>query len=309
MKKMLLMLLTVILLQSCEEILMEEDISEQVVALTAPVNNAQFFSTGITFSWEPVEAATGYRIQIARPNFETPLQILSDETVSATNFTTQLTPGVYQWRVKAVNSSYTTAYTTRSFTVVSNENFQENSVALVSPVDNLLTNQAGQVLTWQQVIGATGYRLQIVNTTTGTIAAEQDLPGTSYTYTFTQGQYQWKVRATNGNQNTIYSARSLIVDTTSPNTPQLTAPANLYNSSNNEVSFQWTRTPIAGSAERDSLYIYSNSALTSLQYKNVQNSPYTNSALPDGTYYWFVRSFDAAGNAGTQSTVYSFTLN
>lgn len=310
MKKLVFFLIPVLaLLPGCEEILMEGDISGESVVLTAPVNNAQFFSTGITFTWDVVEDATGYRIQIARPGFDAPLQILSDETVTTTSFTFQLTPGVYQWRVKALNSSYGTLYTTRSFTVVSNENFQDNTVSLTSPTDNIVSNQATQLLSWQQVIGATGYHVQIVNTASGAITAEQDITTTSYSYTFSQGQYQWKVRATNGSQNTLYSSRSLLVDTTPPATPQLISPANLYNSSDNNVSFNWTRTPVAGSTERDSLYIYTNSALTNLQYKNVQTSPYAVSTLPNGTYYWYVRSFDAAGNAGTQSAVFSFTLN
>jgi len=309
MKKITYLLLLCLTIFSCEEILLEDDISDAVVRLVAPVDNAQFASTGLTFTWEPVENGTQYQIQIARPSFSEPLQIVTDNTTDTTSFTTQLNVGQYEWRVRAVNSGYASAYTTRKITVVSNDDFQSNSVTLSSPSNDIITNTASQNLAWQPVLGATGYRLQVLNTATSTIAFEQDVTVTNYAYTFPEGNYQWKVRATNGSQNTLYSARSLLVDTTAPNKPALTSPANLSNTSDNNISFQWTRTPLAGSVETDSIYIYTNQNLTTLQYKNREASPYATSSLTAGTYYWFIKSFDQAGNISQQSTVFSFTLN
>jgi hypothetical protein len=302
-------LLLVLLFFSCEEIIMEEDISGQIVKLMAPYDGAQFSSTGITFTWDPIENGTQYQIQIAKPNFTNPLQIITDTTIDTTSFTTQLNIGQYEWRVRAVNSAYATAYSTRSFTILNNEDFHDNSVALSSPANDIITNSASQNLIWQAVIGATGYHLQIVDNTTSVITFEQDVVSPNFNYTFTEGNFQWKVRATNGSQNTLYSARSLLVDTTAPNTPVLSSPANLSTASDNDVTFQWSRTPITGSTEKDRIYIYSNPELTNLVYEDLQISPYTTSTLADGTYYWFVKSFDDAGNVSQQSAVFSFTLN
>lgn len=307
-KKIYSLIILCALFGACEEIVLETDISDQAVSLIAPYDGAQFASTGITFTWNPIENGTQYQIQIARPDFNNPLQIITDTTIDTTSFTTQLNIGQYEWRVRAVNSAYATPFTTRSFTIVSNEDFQSNSVALLSPANDIITNTAAQSLSWSSVIGATAYHLQIVDNTS-TVIFEQDVIPTSYSYTFPEGNYQWKIRATNGSQNTLYSARSLLVDTTAPNTPILTTPANLSSSSDSEVTFQWTRTPVSGSSEKDSLYIYSNQNLTNLVYKNLQGSPYTTSTLNNGTYYWFVKSFDEAGNTSQQSTVFSFTLN
>lgn len=309
MKKLYSILFLCLICMSCEEILFEDDISDEIVQLVAPHDGAQFSSTGITFTWNPIENGTQYQIQIAKPNFINPLQIITDSTIDTTSFTTQLNIGQYEWRVRAVNSGYSTVYSTRAFTVLNNEDFQNNSVTLSSPANNIITNSASQNLIWQSVIGATGYHLQIVDNTTSTLTFEQDVTPTNYTYTFPDGNYQWKVRATNGSQNTLYSTRLLLVDTTVPNTPTLSTPANQSNTSDNDVTFQWARTPIAGSAEKDSIYIYSNQALTTLTYKNLETSPYNTSTLSDGTYYWFVKSFDEAGNVSQQSTVFSFTLN
>lgn len=294
---------------SCEEILMEDDITGETVRLTAPVDDAQFFSTGITFTWEPIEYGTQYRIQIARPNFDAPLQIVADNIVDTTSFTAQLNVGDYQWRVQGVNSSYHTAFTTRSFTVVSNEDFQSNSVTLTSPSNNIITNDASQNLVWQPVIGATSYQVVVVDAENNSIISDETTTVTDYSYAFTEGNFHWKVRASNGEQNTLYSSRSLLIDTTTPNTPVLNTPADLSNTSDNNVAFQWTRNPVAGSMEKDSIYIFNNSQLNDLEYKNLETSPYNTSSLSEGTYYWYVKSFDEAGNSSQQSSVFSFTLN
>ncbi len=309
MKKIFYILSLLLACLSCEEIVLEDDISDEQIRLVAPVNNAQFFSTGITFTWERIKNGSEYHIQIAKPNFANPMQIIVDNVTEETSFTTQLNVGEYEWRVKGVNSGYSTAYSSRFVTVVSNEDFSSNNVTLSSPDNNIITNTATQNLAWQPVIGATGYKVQVVNSLNNTIVTDQDVTSTNMSYTFPQGIFIWKVRATNGTQNTLYTSRTITVDTTVPSTPVLVAPGNLSNSSDNTVVFQWTRTPVSGSPETDRIYIYNSSALTNLVYSNDETSPYTTSTLADGTYYWYVKAFDAAGNTSAQSAVYSFTLN
>lgn len=292
---------------SCEEILLEEDISEEDIVLVAPANNAQFFSTSISFFWEELEDADQYHLQIARPNFEAPLQIVLDTLVSSNSFSFQLNVGNYEWRLKAVNSSYETAYKSRFFTIVNNEEFGNNTVVLVSPPNNLITKVASQNVVWQSVIGAINYQFQVLDEE-GNVLDEQLVTNTNLNYTFQEGSSNWRVRASNGNQQTLYASRSLLVDITVPNTPVLTFPVNASTALENDVSFQWTRVPIQGSAEFDSIYIYKNVALSLLQIKDQSTSPYEIS-LDSGTYYWYVKSFDQAGNASNQSTVFSIIVD
>lgn len=42
---------------SCEEVVLEDDISDKQLVLFAPQDNAEFNSTSITFTWEPVQYA------------------------------------------------------------------------------------------------------------------------------------------------------------------------------------------------------------------------------------------------------------
>jgi hypothetical protein len=303
----LLMAISFLTLISCEEILMEKNISDKEVSLIAPVNNAQFYSTSVAFSWESITDATSYRLQIAKPNFTSPTQIVLDTLVTSTSYTKQLTVGEYEWRVKGVNSAYETPYKNRFLTVVSNDDFQNNTVVLLTPSTNLITKVTTQSLSWQTIIGATSYQIQIYDNS-NTIVTDQTLTVTSLNYTFPEGSYQWRVRASNGTDQTLYTSRSILVDTTAPNTPTLTSPLNASSQTAGQISFVWNRVPISGSTEKDSIYIYTNSALTNLQSKSEATSPFT-ATLATGTFYWYVKSVDQAGNTGTQSSTFNFTIN
>lgn len=292
---------------SCEDILLEKDISREEEVLVAPVNNAQFFSTGVTFTWETVPYATKYQIQIAKPNFANPMQIVLDTIVTTTTFTQQLPIANYEWRVRAVNSAYSTNYATRLVSVVSDVDFKSNTVVLSTPANNLITKTTMQSLSWQPIIGATTYQVQVYDGNNNVIT-DQTITSTGLNYTFLEGNYFWRVRASNGTQQTLYSTHAVLIDTIIPNTPLLFSPANASTTTNKDVSFQWSRIPISGSREKDSIYIYTDNTLTVLKLKKEVSSPYS-STLGLGTYYWFTKSFDQAGNVGNNSTIFSLTIN
>lgn len=122
MKKLVWLFSVVFAVYACDDIIEVEDISERTVTLVAPTDDAILSSGTIHFDWEPIEDAESYRIQIATPNFDAPLQIvadstLADSTATNTTFSVNLDAGTYQWRVRAQNSDYHTNYTTRSFTI------------------------------------------------------------------------------------------------------------------------------------------------------------------------------------------------
>lgn len=308
MKKVVIIFIFGLFFSGCEEILLEDDISQETVTILAPANNSQFFSTSVTFSWSEVQYATKYRIQIAKPNFANATEIILDAEVEVTTLTQQLNIGEYEWRVKAVNSSYETSYSTRSFDVISNDNFANNVVVLNNPVNNLITNVANQSFSWQNIIGATSYQFQIVNNSNA-IVVDESLTTNSYNHAFIDGTYTWMVRASNGADNTLYTSRPILIDTVVPNTPSLVSPANASTTTETNVTFTYNRAAIQGSTEFDSLYIYSNNTLTTLVAKDRVVSPHSETISNAGTYYWKMKSFDEAGNISGQSPVFSFTAN
>jgi hypothetical protein len=303
-----LFLSTIILfLISCEEIFLVKDISDQKINLTTPQNDAQLNASGITFLWESLKDSVKYQIQIAKPNFESPLQIVLDTTIVKTTFSKQLPVGKYEWRVKALNSSYETQYSKRNFTIANNDDFQSNTVSLLKPINVFKTNIVSQNLSWESILGAINYQVQIYDGN-NSIINDQTVTTTNVNYTFPEGSYNWRVRASNGTNQTFYSSRSIIVDTKIPNTPTLTSPANNSTSSTTSVTFQWTRTDIPGSVENDKIYIYTDIALTNLQQSTIAKSPFT-TTLTSGKYYWIVKSTDEAGNTSNQSNIFTITVN
>lgn len=294
---------------SCDEIIMEEDFEDTQLVILAPADNANFNSTSVTFTWQPLEGATSYVLQIAKPDFSNATEIILNIEIEETTFTQQLNVGTYQWRIKAKNSAYETPFISRNLNVVSNDDFSSNVVTLSSPNNDLITNTATHNLTWDAVIGATEYQLQIVDATS-TIVLDQIVSSTSYNHTFSEGQFTWKVRATNGSDYTLYSSRTILVDQTSPNAPTLTSPTNSSSTTNNDIDFTWTRTPISGATEFDSIYVFTDAATSSLLLKDVADAnPKTINISSTGTYYWKMKAFDQAGNTSSESSVFSFTIN
>ena len=105
------------LCMACEEILVVEDISEDTVAILAPTTDSVLAEGIISFSWSELEEAEQYRLQLATPTFENASQILLDSIITTTSFSKTLEFGNYEWRIRAENSEYQTAYTIQNFTV------------------------------------------------------------------------------------------------------------------------------------------------------------------------------------------------
>ena len=117
MKRLIFIILYGVFVLSCDDIIEVEDISERTVTVLAPTDESILIITDVNFSWDDVEDSEQYRLQIATPDFETATQIVLDTTIVFTNFTKTLDLGNYEWRIRAENSDYQTAYTTQRFSI------------------------------------------------------------------------------------------------------------------------------------------------------------------------------------------------
>lgn len=118
MKNPLLSICALLVLVSCSDIIEVPNISNDTVTLVAPSDHASLDMTTLTLSWNPVEDAESYQVQVARPDFEDILQLEIDSTLIGNSISVELEAGnSYQWRVRAKNSGYTTPYTTYSFSL------------------------------------------------------------------------------------------------------------------------------------------------------------------------------------------------
>lgn len=121
MKNVFLILVILICVMACDDIIEVVDISNETVSVLAPTNGSVVDTTFVNFSWQALEDAERYQVQVATPSFNAASQILLDTIVTNTYVSGQLNINEFEWRVKALNSGYETKYTTQNFSVIAND--------------------------------------------------------------------------------------------------------------------------------------------------------------------------------------------
>jgi|SRR5690606_29817485 len=116
-QKLVLVMSLFFSLVACEYITEVGNISDKTITVLAPKNGTVIDSIAI-FTWEALEEAQNYHLQVAKPSFEDASQITIDTLLEKTNYTKQLGSGNYEWRIRGENSGYVTAYSKQDFIVV-----------------------------------------------------------------------------------------------------------------------------------------------------------------------------------------------
>lgn len=301
------------LLTSCSDIF-EKNMEKETVQLLVPANGEVSYQLTNTFIWEEVDKVEYYNIEIVSPSFDSLSSIILDSNVTSVYFVYTLSPGEYQWRVRAENSSSVSPYTTYSLTIGNDtlEDLSSKNVLILSPSNGLVTNQLSFSFSWYTTPYADDYRLEIATPDfNGTPLISPVITSeTSYSYSFSEeGNYQWRVRAQNQLSNSLYTTYSLTIDTTSPHVPTLVTPAANVTLTDSVVTLYWDRGITSGSALYDSVYIYDDT-LVYLPVKAVktQNTSGTHTLNTSEDYFWRVRSFDAAGNKSNYSATRKFSV-
>lgn len=292
---------------SCEEIFFEPKLEDEKVVIIAPQDGVQIEDTSITFNWDEIENVENYRVQIAQPNFTEATQLIEDTLVNTNKFSRIIEVGQYAWRVRAENSGSQSPYTLAAFQVTENINFNQRTVRVLAPNNNLITNATTLAISWSSVSETTLYRLELLNAE-GQVLETQTTNTTQLEVAVTEEIERWQIRAEKGDEFTRYTTQNISVDATEPNTPVNTVPINGTTVSVLRNTFSWTRNPIVGSVEKDSLYIYKDNALSMLELKQEAVSG-VEITLEQGTFYWNVKSFDAAGNESNTSQAFSLNIN
>ncbi|MDF2432856.1 MAG: hypothetical protein JWP44_2487 [Mucilaginibacter sp.] len=299
-------------LSSCEDII-EPSISKSQVTTEAPADQFTSTSYTINFWWDQVDHAISYHLQVVMPNFASPGSLVLDTIVTRNKFSFTLSPGTYQWRVMAENGSSQTAYSTpKTFNVVLSS-IKQQSVQLIAPANNSLTNQSNISFQWGSLYGATKYQLEVdTNNFANESAAvlNQTYTGQQVAFTFPKDQvYQWRVRAENDTAQAQWSAVNIITyDHTPPAAVTLISPANAKTVSL-PVSLQWNA---AATAVKYKVYVFQSDS-TTLYNQNfpvaVTTTNYTfNTGTSRTKVYWKVTAIDAAGNESTPSILRNFVL-
>jgi len=296
---------------SCDDFI-EKDIEKETINLLTPGNNLTTVKLTHTFWWDWVEGAEQYNIQIVEGTFSSSINFVLDSIVTTNKFSHTLYPGSFQWRVRGLNNGYETMFSTYNLTIESTLDMSSLQVILSAPTDNIITNNNNVSFVWNSLSNADDYLVEVhQNTWTGNpIFGPQIENSTSVSTTLPEGVFEWGVQARNGTSNTssAFFTRTITIDTTSPNAVILSMPAD--NSVLTDIFniYSWTQGVNTGTALTNNIYFYSDASATIL-FKSAQatGTSYQDS-LGVGTYYWAVRSTDAAGNIGDFSNLRKVTI-
>ncbi|QHS56496.1 hypothetical protein GWR56_13465 [Mucilaginibacter sp. 14171R-50] len=307
-----LLFFTSLLAVSCKEFI-EPSIENKKVYLKAPSDGFQSKLYKISFWWDEVEDALGYRLQVVSPGFAAPDRLVLDTLVSGNKFSVNLDPGKYEWHLRAENGSTVTAYSgARSFEVLQSS-IKQQAVELNAPADQAQINNAQVNLRWGTLYGAARYRLQIDTNNfinESSVVYNEALPGNELALALPKDQsYQWRVQAENDTAQSRWSVvNHFTLDRLPPGRVKALEPAD-NQTVNKPVHLRWEN---VASAVRYRLYLLKSDSVTSYS-KNFpvivnENTYDFQSGTGGERIYWKVAAIDAAGNAGTASATRSFII-
>ncbi len=183
---------------ACDDIF-EENITEDELFLLAPGEGAVIEGDSIiTFSWDFLEGASSYQIQVVSPSFENAGLLLLDSITNNNNVSANLQPGQYQWAVRGFNNGFSTVFFQNSFTINDEfiSDFSQLTVNTLAPNGNLTDNSV--LFAWDDLQNATQYQLQIASpsfTNPTALLIDTLITETNTTLQVPNGSYEWRVRA------------------------------------------------------------------------------------------------------------------
>nr|WP_299381228.1 hypothetical protein [Allomuricauda sp.] len=201
----------------------------------------------------------------------------------------------------------------------------DQTVPILAPTNGSVLTDNAVSLNWSKIEDATSYEIQVATPNFENAAQlvldsivnldSLDQVTTQIDQNLFNGPYEWRIKAWNSGYETTYTVSGFEVngdenlDITPPNTPQPVSPTNGSTQSGTEVNFTWTRTDVPGTAERDSIFIYADENLQSLETKGLGANKTFSTNLSEGTFYWLVRAYDTAGNQSADSDTFNFTIS
>jgi hypothetical protein len=192
---------------------------------------------------------------------------------------------------------------------------------LVSPSNGTKTNDNTPTLTWDNSFVADNWEIWIDNNS-GYSYPEflENRTGNTRTLpdenSLADDNYRWRVRGYKGGLVGNFSENwTFIIDTVPPLTPTLTSPENENVTDQTTLTFQWSSVSDNTSKTTDvsgvrwyELWVDNDSDFSSTSVKENVSGASSVKTLTGETYYWKVRAWDYAGNAGTFSSTRKFTI-
>lgn len=201
----------------------------------------------------------------------------------------------------------------------------KEQITVLAPLEGSVINGNDVNFNWNALEDARSYKVEVAQPNFTNAAqivldslVQEDTLGiiiTKIQKTLLNGNYEWRVKGLNGGIETPFATNAFMVngdeniDLVPPNVPMLIAPADGTMQDETEVTFTWSREDVPGTAEKDSIYIFTDSELQNLEVKALGANKSHSTTLSSNTYFWFVKAFDAGGNESANSASFQLTIN
>jgi hypothetical protein len=274
-----------------------------IINLVSPVQNAVDVAPDVLLDWSTLTGIASYEFQHdTAPDFSSPIFYSGNSgNVSQANTQQLLFGTVYYWRVRAMHSADTTAWSSvRTFTTT-------DTLYLTAPVNGAVNVVPDVLLDWSPISGVSGYQCEYDTTSdfssgASVITTVGNVSQTNASNLYFGTVYYWRARALHSYDTTGWSAVRSFSTVSRVN---LLAPIDGATGVSLNPLLDWTTmSGVSGYQYRfdtDSNFsqpiygapvIISQSNLSSLQYGT--------------TYFWQARAFHAI-DSSDWSMVYRFT--
>ena len=313
------------LFTSCSEIF-EGDLGDDTLVVISPSKDLQTINTQIQFLWDELEDATSYHLRIVSPDFSNLQSVKLDSSITGNTYSITLNPGFYEWQLQAKNAITESNVVSGKIHVDSTVDISASTVKLLSPSNNIYTNQLSQTFKWENMYNADVYDFKLTHANEDTSVNEPNYASENINIQFAyDGDYTWEVIGKNNlsQTETQPATRSFIVDTYAPETPTGTEPADasaisLTQGGDSLVTFTWNgemalsdQAPIKDKFQLSSSNAFQNQNMVHQEDLNpvAVGRQVQVKILQPGTYYWRVKSEDDAQNTNGYTEISSFTIS
>ncbi len=253
--------------------------------------------------WSAISGATSYMIEIDTNSL---FQFSDTLTSTNTSVNTQelLFAEKYFWRVKAINSTDSSDWSTaRNFTVI-------NTVGLISPVNNATGQMLDVSLKWDSITGITNYITQIDTSlnfnSTLLISDTDNVSQINLDTLLFKTKYYWRVKTMHNIDTSSWSSIWFFTSLdTMPGSPNLISPEDLATNQMPDVLLEWAAISGATSymieLDTNSLFLFSDTLIS------VNTSVNTQELLFGKKYFWRVKALNST-DSSAWSLTRSFTV-
>lgn len=285
-------------------------------ALDTPLDGDFLPTRRPTFTWQPVDGATGYTIEASTSAaFGTKAinATINTATITYTHTADLAANTLYYWRVKANGPNGPSAYSeVRTFRTGN----PPSVPTLSAPANNALVTTTSPLFDWANSTVPPGvafdhYQIQVATSSAfTTIVHDHDVTGIANSQDNTAvldpaTTYYWRVRSWSaaGHYSGWSAVRSIRIAYVAP---ILLTPANGSIGVPSQPTFTWT---LISGATSYTLHVSKSSSFSILAInKSIPGTTYTHTLnLAPGLYYWRVRANGLYG-PGAWSVVFTFTV-